>query len=195
MNDTKQSAKLDILHGSIWNKLPRYALPVAATGILEQLFNASDLAVVGNFANSDRTVATAAVGANSPIIGVILNLFIGISLGTNVVIANAIGRKDEKASRQAVQTSILAALLGGLLVTLLGELIIGNVLKLLLVPADVFPYALMYIRIYLLSPDSTDRSACRYPECGFQLCQRGDTVCHQQPRNCCHRCFQCRFEY
>lgn len=59
--------------------------------------------------------------------------------------------------------------LGGLLVTLLGELIIGNVLKLLLVPADVFPYALMYIRIYLLSPDSADRSACRYPECGFQL--------------------------
>jgi putative MATE family efflux protein len=150
MNDTKQSAKLDILHGSIWNKLPRYALPVAATGILEQLFNASDIAVVGNFANSDRTVAIAAVGANSPIIGVILNLFIGISLGTNVVIANAIGRKDEKASRQAVQTSILTALLGGLLITLLGELVIGNVLKLLLVPADVFPYALMYIRIYLL---------------------------------------------
>ena len=106
MNDTKQSAKLDILHGSIWNKLPRYALPVAATGILEQLFNASDLAVVGNFANSDRTVATAAVGADSPIIGVILNLFIGISLGTNVVIANAIGRKDEKASRQACTTFV-----------------------------------------------------------------------------------------
>lgn len=79
MNSTK---KMDMLNGSIWNKIPMYALPVAATGILEQLFNASDIAIVGNFASSDRTVAIAAVGANSPIIGAILNLFIGISLGT-----------------------------------------------------------------------------------------------------------------
>ncbi len=93
MNSTK---KMDMLNGSIWNKIPMYALPVAATGILEQLFNASDIAIVGNFASSDRTVAIAAVGANSPIIGVILNLFIGISLGTNVVIANAIDEKTEK---------------------------------------------------------------------------------------------------
>ena len=146
----KSASKLDILNGPIWNKLPLYALPVAATGILEQLFNASDIAIVGNFASSDRTVAIAAVGANSPVIGVILNLFIGISLGTNVVIANAIGRKDEKTVKQAVHTSVLAAFIGGLLVTLLGELFIGNLLGLLHVPDEVFPYALMYIRIYLL---------------------------------------------
>ena len=85
-------AKIDTPHGSIWNKLPRSALPVAATAILEQLFNASDIAVVGNFSAGDKTVAVAAVGANSPIIGLILNLFIGIALGANVVIANAIGR-------------------------------------------------------------------------------------------------------
>lgn len=145
-----ESKKLDILNGSIWNKLPRYALPVAATGILEQLFNASDLAIVGNFASTNRTVAIAAVGANSPVIGVLLNLFIGISLGTNVIIANAIGRKDRKAVEQAVHTSVLAALLGGLLVTLLGELTIGKILTLLNIPADVFPYALLYIRIYLI---------------------------------------------
>ena len=150
MKSAKRSRKMDILNGSIWNKIPMYALPVAATGILEQLFNASDVAIVGNFASSDRTVAIAAVGANSPVIGVIMNLFIGISLGTNVVIANAIGRKDKKAVEQTVHTSVLAAFLGGLLVTLLGELFIRNVLSLLNVPADVFPYALLYIRIYLL---------------------------------------------
>lgn len=150
MKSTMQSPKLDILHGSIRNKLPLYALPVAATGILEQLFNAADIAIVGNFASANRTVAIAAVGANSPIIGVILNLFIGISLGTNVVIANAIGRKDRKAVEQAVHTSILAAFIGGLIVTLLGELFIENILTLLNVPSDVFPYALLYIRIYLL---------------------------------------------
>ena len=150
MSTTKLSGKLDILNGSIWNKLPLFALPVAATGILEQLFNASDVAIVGNFASTDRTVAIAAVGANSPVIGVILNLFIGISLGTNVVIANAIGQKDKEAVGQAVHTSVLAAFLGGLLVTLLGEWWIGSLLNLLNVPADVFPYALLYIRIYLL---------------------------------------------
>ena len=150
MSTAKSKVKMDILNGSIWNKLPLYALPVAATGILEQLFNASDIAIVGNFASTDRTVAIAAVGANSPVIGVILNLFIGISLGTNVVIANAIGRKDKEAVEQAVHTSILAAFIGGLLVTLLGELFIGHLLTLLNVPEDVFPYALLYIRIYLL---------------------------------------------
>ena len=55
-----------MLHGSIWNKLILYALPVAATGILEQLFNASDVAIVGNFTGEMRTVAVAAVGANAP---------------------------------------------------------------------------------------------------------------------------------
>ena len=62
-------SKMDMLNGSIWNKIIQYALPVAATGILEQLFNASDLAIVGNFTGKAKTVAVAAVGANSPIIG------------------------------------------------------------------------------------------------------------------------------
>lgn len=150
MSENASTTKLDILNGSIWNKLPRYALPVAATGILEQLFNASDIAIVGNFASTDKTAAIAAVGANSPIIGMILNLFIGISLGTNVVIANAIGRKDRDTVEKAVHTSIISAIIGGLLVTLIGELCIANVLSLLNVPEDVFPYALLYIRIYLL---------------------------------------------
>ena len=150
MKLSKQSSQMDILNGSIWNKLPLYALPVAATGILEQLFNASDIAIVGNFADTNRTIAIAAVGANSPVIGVILNLFIGIALGTNVIIANAIGRKDKQTVEQAVHTSVLSAFIGGLLVTILGELFIGNLLTLLNVPSDVFPYALLYIRIYLL---------------------------------------------
>ena len=100
-----------MLHGSLWNKLIRYALPVAATGILEQLFNASDIAIVGNFTGEAKTIAVAAVGANSPIVGLILNFFIGIALGANVVIANAIGKKDEDAIRKAVHTSVLMAVI------------------------------------------------------------------------------------
>ena len=144
------SQKMDMLNGPIWNKLIQYALPVAATGILEQLFNASDLAIVGNFTGAAKTIAVAAVGANSPIVGLLLNLFIGIALGTNVIIATAIGKKDNDTVHKAVHTSIILSLIGGLLVTVLGELFIGNLLKMLNVPDEVFPYALLYIRIYLL---------------------------------------------
>ena len=142
--------KMDMLNGSIWNKLPRYALPMAATGILGQLFNASDLAIVGNFTGSDSTVAVAAVGANSPVIGLILNFFIGIALGANIVIAHAVGRGDEKTIRKAVNTSVLMALAGGIAIAVAGEFCIEALLRLLNIPEDVFPYALLYIKIYLL---------------------------------------------
>lgn len=146
----KKKQHMDMLHGSIWNKIIQYALPVAATGILEQLFNASDLAIVGNFTGDAKTVAVAAVGANSPIIGLLLNFFIGIALGVNVVIANAIGKKDENTIHKSVHTSVITAVVCGLVVTLLGEAFIGNLLQMLNVPKDVRPYALEYIRIYLL---------------------------------------------
>ena len=146
----KKKQHMDMLHGSIWNKIIQYALPVAATGILEQLFNASDLAIVGNFTGDAKTVAVAAVGANSPIIGLLLNFFIGIALGANVVIAHAIGKKDENTIHKSVHTSVITAVVCGLVVTLLGEAFIGNLLQMLNVPKDVLPYALEYIRIYLL---------------------------------------------
>lgn len=141
--------QLDMRNGPIWNKLPQFALPVAATAILEQLFNASDIAVVGNFTGEARTAAVAAVGANSPVIGLILNLFIGIALGTNVVIAHSIGQGDREAVHKAVHTSVLVALLGGVLTALLGECIASPLLRLLHVPDDVFPLAMLYLRIYL----------------------------------------------
>ena len=146
---TKQR-HMDMLNGPLWSKLPRYALPVAATGILGQLFNAADVAVVGNFTGELRTVAVAAVGANSPVIGLLLNLFIGIALGANVVIANAIGRGDRETVHRAVHTSIVTALVGGVLVALFGQLIAGGLMGLLNVPEDVYPLALSYLRIYLL---------------------------------------------
>lgn len=142
--------KNDMLHGSIWRGLPRFALPIAATAILGQLFNASDIAAVGNFAAQNRTAAVAAVGANSPIVSLIVNLFIGISLGSNVVIANAIGRRDESAIEKTVHTSIVIAVLGGVLVALLGELCASWLLRSFHVPEDVFDPALHYLRIYLL---------------------------------------------
>lgn len=150
MEKERKKQKLDMLNGSIWNKLPVFALPIAATGILEQLFNASDIAIVGNFAQTDKTAAVAAVGANSPIIGMILNLFIGIALGANVVIANAIGRDDKQTVQKAVHTSMVVSVIGGVLVAIIGEIIAEPLLMVLNVPDDVLELALLYLRIYFL---------------------------------------------
>ena len=141
--------KIDMLNGSIWNKLPLFALPVAATAILEQLFNASDLAVVGNFAGDKSTAAVAAVGANGPVIGLIVNLLIGISLGANVVIANAMGRNNKESVQRAVHTSIIFALVRGTIVAVIAEFFVGRMLSSLNVPNDVMPLAVIYFRIYL----------------------------------------------
>ena len=131
MEKVNRRQQPDILHGSLWKALPQFAIPVATTAILEQLFNASDLAVVGNFSQQDSTVAVAAVGANSPLIGLIVNLFIGIALGSNVVIAHAVGQGKKEAVEKAVHTSVIVALLGGIGVALLGELVAAPVLRLL----------------------------------------------------------------
>lgn len=150
MEKELKKQKLDMLNGSIWNKLPVFALPIAATGILEQLFNASDIAIVGNFAQTDKTAAVAAVGANSPIIGLILNLFIGIALGANVVIANAVGRDDKQTVQKSVHTSMVVSVIGGVLVAIIGEIIAEPLLTALNVPDDVLELALLYLRIYFL---------------------------------------------
>ncbi len=149
MNSESKTDKKDMTSGSLWNKILLFALPVAATAILGQLFNLADVLVVGNFTGDLKTVAVAAVGANGPVIGLIVNFFTGISLGSNVVISRAVGKGDTDTVTRAVHTSIALAVVGGILMTVLGELIAPEILKLLNVPDNVFPYALDYLRIYL----------------------------------------------
>ena len=141
------SSKKDMTVGSLGDKIILYVLPLAATGILQQLFNAADVAVVGQYAGKE---AMAAVGSNAPVIGLLVNLFVGISLGSNVVISNLIGRGDLKGVKKTVHTSIVVAILGGLLMTLIGQLFVKDVVRILGVPDDVFDMSVKYLRIYLL---------------------------------------------
>ena len=138
--------RMDMIHGSLGDKIIRYAIPLAVTGILQQLFNAADLAVVGRFAGKS---AMAAVGSNAPVIGLLVNLFVGISLGSNVIIAKSIGQQDSEKISKAVHTSVVVAVLGGLFLAALGELLAPEVVRLLEVPAEVCPLAVKYLRIYL----------------------------------------------
>lgn len=138
---------MDMIHGSLWNKILLFALPLAASSILQQLFNSVDTAVVGRFASSQ---ALAAVGSNSSLISLMINLFLGVSLGSNVVIAHYIGQGSEKNIKAAVHTAILVAVVCGFFVLLLGQVIARPVLLLMGTPDDVIDLAVVYLRIYLL---------------------------------------------
>lgn len=137
---------MDMTHGSLWNKILIYALPLAATGMCQQLFNAADIAVIGQFVGKE---AMAAVGSNGPLIGIIVSFFMGISLGASVIIAQAIGRKDDSAISRALHTSILMAVLGGTFMAIIGNLAARHVLLLTGVPSEVLDMAELYFRIYL----------------------------------------------
>ena len=136
-----------MLEGSLWDKIIVFALPIALTGILEQMFNAADVAVLGRFVGTE---AMAAVGNNVPIVGLIVTLFLGLSLGANVVIAQYIGARRLKEASRAVHTSLALSLLAGIGVTLLGELFAAPLLSLLDVPDAVMPLAELYLRVFLL---------------------------------------------
>lgn len=137
---------IDMLHGSLWDKILLFVLPLAATTILQQLFNAADVAVVGRFVSKE---AMAAVGSNSPIISLIVNLFSGVALGSNVVIARQIGQGQEKDISKTVHTSILFSILSGAAIAGIGELISGPLLTALGVPEEVYDMALTYLRVFL----------------------------------------------
>ncbi|MDE6530630.1 MAG: MATE family efflux transporter, partial [Lachnospiraceae bacterium] len=139
----------NMMNGSLWNKILLFALPLAATGILQQLFNAADIAVVGRFTGDQGEAAVAAVGANSPIIGLIVNAFIGISLGSNVVIANAVGCGNTKTVKKAVHTSVLLALIIGVFISVLGQIFAERIFLSQNVPDDVIDMAILYFRVYM----------------------------------------------
>ena len=136
-----------MLEGSLWDKIIVFALPIALTGILEQMFNAADIAVLGRFVGTE---AMAAVGNNVPIVGLIVSLFLGLSLGANVVIAQYIGARRRKEASRALHTALVLSLLAGVFVTLTGELFAAPLLALLDVPAAVMPMSELYLRIFLL---------------------------------------------
>lgn len=122
------------------------ALPLAASGILQQLFNAADVAVVGQFVGKE---AMAAVGANAPVVNILITMFTGISLGANVVISRYTGRKDKENAENAAHTAILVAVISGFFILVLGQCIARITLEMMSVPSDCLDMAVLYLRVYL----------------------------------------------
>lgn len=138
---------LDMLSGSLWDKIILFAVPLAFTGVLQQLFNAADVAVLGRFVSNE---AMAAVGTDVPVIGTVVSLAMGLALGANVIVARFIGMKDEAAANRGVHTAFALALILGLVIATLGEIFCSEIMALLSVPDSVVEHASNYLRVFLL---------------------------------------------
>ena len=140
------SRQIDMTRGSLADKVLLFAVPVAVTAMLQQLYNVADVAVTGRFVSAE---AMAAVGCNASVVSLLVSLFQGISLGANVTIATAIGAEEPDRAHRAVHTSLVFALAGGVILAVLAELLSAPTLTLLGVPDDIFGMALAYLRVYV----------------------------------------------
>lgn len=143
----KRSNEMDMTHGPLAGKIILFALPLAASSILQQLFNAADLAVVGRFTNAQ---AMAAVGSNGAVVGLLVSLFVGLSVGANVLIGNLVGGGRREEIKDAVHTIIGIALISGFFLLALGMVLAQPILQLMGAPEDVIGLAVVYLRIYFL---------------------------------------------
>ena len=136
---------IDMLNGPLGRKILRFAIPIALSSIFQQMFNLADVAVVGQFAGDK---ALAAVGANTFVINMLINLFVGISVGANVVVANSIGARSYRSVTRSVHTSVMVAFFSGIFLSFVGIFFARPILELISTPEDVLDMAVLYLQIY-----------------------------------------------
>lgn len=139
--------EMDMCNGPLLRKLLVFALPLMASGVLQILFNAVDIAVVGRFVGEN---ALAAVGSTSSLVNLLINLFMGLSVGVNVLVARYIGAGDKKSVQEVVQTAVSIAFVCGVILAFLGWLLAFPLLRLMDTPENVIGEAVLYFRIYFL---------------------------------------------
>ena len=140
-----KSYQIDMTNGSIIGKLVRFSVPLIFSGILQLLFNAADVIVVGKFAGDN---SLAAVGSTGSLINLLVNLFVGLSVGTNVVAANYFGAGKKKEVSETVHTAILISVYSGIFLTVVGVIGAKELLKLMQSPPEVLDKATLYLKIY-----------------------------------------------
>ena len=140
-----KKSQMDMLHGPLLRNIIFYTVPIILTSLLQLLFNAADLVIVGQYRGS---VSVAAVGATGSLTGLIVNLFIGLSVGAGVVVAHARGAREAEVVHRAVHTAIPAALICGVVLTVVGVIFAGTFLEWMGTPTDVLPKSTIYMQIY-----------------------------------------------
>ena len=147
----KKKYEIDMCSGSVFRKMLLFAIPLMCSSILQLLFNAADIVVVGRFAGDN---ALAAVGSNTALINLFTNLFIGLSVGTNVLTAQYYGAKKEADLRETVHTSMLLSIYSGVILTIVGVVGARFLLELMKAPSEVIGLAALYLRILFLGMPS-----------------------------------------
>ena len=140
-----KSHEIDMCNGPIFGKVLKFALPLMLSGVLQLLFNAADIIVVGRFAGSQ---SLAAVGSTSALINLLINIFIGLSVGANVVVAKAYGARNQRDISRAVHTALTLSIISGLILIVVGVASARVLLELMGTPDDVLDKAVLYMRIY-----------------------------------------------
>ena len=138
------SYRMDMTEGPLTTKIIKFTIPVMLTGILQLLFNTADVIVVGRFTGK---TALAAVGSTGSLINLLVSLFIGLSIGTNVLVARYQGAKDDKAVSETVHTSIALGIVGGLILLIVGVVATRPLLEMMATPEDVIDQSTLYMRI------------------------------------------------
>lgn len=159
---------VDMLSGALFPNIIRYTVPIILTGLLQLAFNAADLVVVGQFRGS---TALAAVGATGALTNLIINLFIGLSVGAGVTVAHGIGSRDDEKVHQTVHTALTVAVIGGLVLTVIGVSFSKQFLIWMGTPEDILPLSALYMKIYFSGMVFT----MVYNFCGSILRAAGDT--------------------
>ena len=144
---SRKKYEIDMCNGPLLSKILAYSVPLIASGILQLLFNAADMVVAGRFAGS---VALGAVGATSSLINLLINVFIGMSVGSNVLVAHFFGANRAKELGQTVDTSIEHSLISGVVLGIAGFLLASPLLSLMGTPDDILPHAVIYMQIYFI---------------------------------------------
>lgn len=143
--------EIDMCSGSVFSKMLLFALPLMCSSILQLLFNAADIVVVGRFAGDN---ALAAVGSNTALINLLTNIFVGLSVGSNVLTAQYYGAKKGSDLKETVHTSMLLSIYSGVLLTVIGLVGARGLLELMQAPPEVLELAVLYLRIYFLGMPS-----------------------------------------
>lgn len=147
LRKNKRDYELDMIHGKMIPKIMAFAVPLMLTSMLQLLYNAADVVVVGRFVGPE---SLAAVGSTGALINLIVNVFLGLSIGTNVIAANYYGAGDYKNTQETVHTSITISLIGGVVLGIFGYIFGGTFLGWMGSPEDVLPLATQYIKIYFI---------------------------------------------
>ena len=140
-----QKKPIDMLSGPLLGSVIRYTVPIILTSLLQLLFNAADLVVLGQFCGS---ASVGAVGATGALVSLLVNLFIGLSVGAGVSVAQAIGSNREDEVSRTVHTALPIAIGGGILLTVLGVFFAPSLLRWMATPAEYLPLSSLYMRIY-----------------------------------------------